>query len=159
MKKKLARDIMVPISEYPAVHVTATLAEAIKTLKDSFQTDKKGTITGQRSLLVLNDDNDLVGILTIRTILNAINVKSRIGASLTRLFVRDVVQDNAMLLNVREVMRPVFSNCVNVDDSVEEAARVMLNGKINIIPVMENGKAVGIIRSIDLFNIIGELLQ
>jgi len=158
MKKKSVRDIMVPLEKYPSVHVNSTLAEAIKVLSDSFHTDKRGIISGQRSLLVLNDDRDLTGILTIRTILNAVNVKSSVGAALTRFFSRDVVEDNAMLINVSEVMRPVFSNCVDVNDNAAEAGRVMLTGKVNIIPVMEKGKAVGIIRSIDLFNIIGELL-
>jgi len=159
MKKKPVREIMVPLGQYPSVHMNTTLAEAIKVLKDSFHTDQRGIITGQRSLLVLNDEKDLVGILTIRTMLNAINVKSSVGASLTRLFARDVIEDNAMLINVREVMRPVYSHCVNVDDNAAEAVRVMLTGKVNIIPVMENDKAVGIVRSIDLFNIIGELLE
>jgi len=64
-----------------------------------------------------------------------------------------------MLINVSEVMRPVFSNCVDENDNTAETVQVMLTGKVNIIPVMEGDRAVGIIRSIDLFNIIGELLE
>ncbi len=109
--------------------------------------------------MVLNDDRDLVGILTIRSMLDAIKVKATVSAALTRFFSRDVVEDNAMLINVSEIMRPVFSNCVDVNDNTAEAAQVMLTGKVNIIPVMEGDKAAGIIRSIDLFNIIGELLE
>ncbi|MTI85545.1 MAG: CBS domain-containing protein [Firmicutes bacterium] len=159
MKKKPVRDVMVPLEQYPSVHVNSTLAEAIKALKNSFHIDQRGIISGQRSLLVLNEDRDLVGILTIRSMLDAIKVKSTVGAALTRLFSRDVVEDNAMLINVSEVMRPVFSNCVDVNDNAAEAVQVMLTGKVNIIPVMEGDKAVGIIRSVDLFNIIGELLE
>ncbi len=34
MKKKPVRDVMIPLDQYPSVHVNSTLAEAIKVLNN-----------------------------------------------------------------------------------------------------------------------------
>lgn len=159
MKKKAVRDIMIPLEKYPTIHKGATLAEAIKVLKDTFHPDDRGVVTGQRSILVINDEKELAGILTIRTMLNAINVNAKVSVSLARLFAREMVGDNAMMINVSEVMRPLLSHTVNVNASAADAVQVILTGKVNIIPVMDGDKPVGIVRSVDLFNILGELLS
>ncbi|WP_347488710.1 CBS domain-containing protein [Desulfoscipio sp. XC116] len=156
--KKIAMDIMVPVSDYSAVHTTDTLAQAIKVLKDSF-TMVNRVINGHRSVLVLDDSEHLVGIVTIRSILKSLEIKSQIGSSLARIFVRDIIENNAMTINVMEVMRPVKENYVKATDNITVAAKAILTGRINIVPVVHENQVVGIIRSIDLFNVIGELLD
>src|SRR5512139_2680675 len=47
---------------------------------------------------------------------------------------------------------------VNSDTPIEEAARIMADKKIGGVPVMDDGKVVGIITETDLFKIFLELM-
>jgi len=156
MAEKLVRDIMVPVSGYATVHDRDTLADAIRVLRESFTRDNWGVVTGHRSVLVLDDNQDLVGILTIRTILKAIELQS-IGPSWASLFAGPIIR-SGLNMPVREVMRPVLKPFVKSTDTVIQAIHTLLRSQVNILPVLERGKVVGIVRSIDFFEIIGEIL-
>ncbi|HHW42443.1 CBS domain-containing protein [Desulfofundulus thermobenzoicus] len=156
MTEKLVKEIMIPVSEYATVYSHDPLLKAIRVLRESFHRDEKGVVGGHRSVLVLDENNDLVGILTIRTILKAIEVQS-IGPSWASLFAGPVIK-SGLNMPVREVMRPVLKPSVRVNDTVTRAIHVLLRSQVNILPVMDQGKVVGIVRSIDFFEIIGEVL-
>ncbi|RJQ24774.1 MAG: CBS domain-containing protein [Peptococcaceae bacterium] len=158
MPERLAKEIMIPVSEYSTVRTTDTLTTAIKVLRASFKKDERGVITGHRSLLVLDEDNELVGILTIRSILKAIEYRSLGPAWVGFTLIGSNVINKGVNMEVREVMRPVYKPYVKTDDKVTHVTHVMLTNKTNILPVIEKGKLVGIIRAIDIFDIIGELL-
>jgi len=87
-----------------------------------------------RHLPVLDDDETLVGIVSEKDLLRA---------KPERL--------------VREVMT---KDVVTVTEytALEEAARVMADGKFSSLPVMRNGKLVGIVTETDLFQIFLEFL-
>ncbi|MEW5898934.1 MAG: CBS domain-containing protein [Bacillota bacterium] len=152
---KLVRDIMTPLGDYVTVHERDPLIKAIELLKKSFCRDEKGVVLGHRSLLVLNDHQELVGILTIRTILSAVE-SVPIGFSWADFFAEP--DPTGLQMPVREVMRYVMTPHVNADDRVDEAIHTLLRGKVNILPVLEKGKVVGIVRSIDFFELLGEIL-
>ncbi|OAT79398.1 CBS domain-containing protein [Desulfotomaculum copahuensis] len=156
MAEKLVKEIMVPVSGYATVHANDTLATAIHVLRESFTRDNWGVVTGHRSVLVLDDREDLVGILTIRTILKAIEVQS-IGPSWASLFAGPIIK-SGLNMPVREVMRPVVKPYVKANDTVTQAIHTLLRSQVNILPVLDRGKVVGIVRSIDFFEIIGEIL-
>jgi acetoin utilization protein AcuB len=60
-------------------------------------------------------------------------------------------------ITVEEVMtKEVIS--VTVDTPIEEAARCMADSKVGGLPVMEDGKLVGIITETDLFRVLLELM-
>jgi CBS domain-containing protein len=151
---KTVRDIMVPISEYPVIGDTEPLHKAIKMLHDSFCLDDRNVILGHRSILVQNAAGELVGILTIRTMLSAIDAE--IGPSWADFFIRP--EPKGLDMPVRNVMRPVWSVFLKPDDTVADAIHKMLRGKVNILPVMEKDRPVGVVRSIELFQVLGELL-
>jgi acetoin utilization protein AcuB len=87
-----------------------------------------------RHLPVLDDKDALVGIVSEKDLLRA-NPDNPIQEVMTR----DVIT-------------------VTEYTALEEAARIMADHKISSLPVMRNGKLVGIITETDLFKIFLELL-
>jgi len=92
----------------------------------------------------------LVGIVSDKDLLNAS------PSAATTLSVHEV---NYWLskITVDEVMtRDVIT--VSTDTPIEEAARIMADNKIGGLPVMRDGKLVGIITETDLFKILLEMM-
>jgi acetoin utilization protein AcuB len=87
-----------------------------------------------RHLPVLDDKDALVGIVSEKDLLRA-----RPDDPVQEVMTRDVIT-------------------VTEYTALEEAARIMADHKISSLPVMRNGKLVGIITETDLFKIFLELL-
>ncbi len=103
-----------------------------------------------RRLPVLNDKGDLVGIVSERDLLYAS------PSPATSLSIHEL---HYLLskITVREVMT---KDVITVSEytPLEEAARIMADNKIGGLPVMRNGKLIGIITESDLFKIFTEIL-
>ncbi len=92
----------------------------------------------------------LIGIVSDKDLLNAS------PSAATTLSVHEV---NYWLskITVEEIMtRDVIT--VTVDTPIEEAARIMADNKVGGLPVMRDGKLVGIITETDLFKILLEMM-
>ncbi|MEW5899067.1 MAG: CBS domain-containing protein [Bacillota bacterium] len=156
---RLVRDIMVPIAEYPVVDEDATIMEAIKTLRESFH-QKDGTWYGFQSLMVLNKKGELVGLLTLKSFLVALQMRDFLEHMLKRdptgLFFTPHLFDD---FNVRKIMRPLELITIQEDATVLEALLVIVKKNINSLPVLAGTKPVGMVRTIDLFWFVGELLE
>jgi len=103
-----------------------------------------------RRLPVVDKKGRLVGIVVEKDMLHA---SPSAATSLS------VFEINYLLskLKVEEVMTsPVIT--VEGDLPVEEAARVMVEHKIGSLPVMDDGKLVGIITETDIFKLFVEIL-
>ncbi len=103
-----------------------------------------------RRLPVLNDKGVLVGIVSERDLLYA---SPSPATSLS-------VYELHYLLSKIKVSDLMTTEVITVteDTPLEEAARIMTDNKIGGLPVMSNGKLVGIITETDLFKIFLELL-
>lgn len=158
---RLVRDIMVPIEEYPVVYEEATVAEAISKLRESFH-QKDGTWYGFQSLIVLDKQDELVGILTLRSLLTALQMREFIEHILkgdpTGLFFAPKLMSD-LRINVRKIMRPLDLVTVQEDAVVMEALLTIVKKNINSLPVLAGAKPVGVVRTIDLFWLVGEFLD
>jgi acetoin utilization protein AcuB len=103
-----------------------------------------------RHLPILDEENNLVGLITLRALMNAV------PADLTQ-FSPFVVNYVLAKLKARNIMvKDVIT--ISEDTPFEEAARIMADKKIGCLPVMQGDELVGIISDNDLFNIMVELL-
>lgn len=163
--KKKVRELMVLLAEYPRVYEHETLKDAIKTLKDYIAKGKE-----HRSLLVFSNirkiggEEELVGILTVRDILKALekNIAIRTNRELPAMswayFYRKDPASDLVFTTVGQVVRPLVKAFIQADKEVTKAIEIMMTKGVNIIPVFEGKKAVGIIRGLDLLDYIGDLI-
>ena len=95
-------------------------------------------------------EGKLVGIVSERDLLNAS------PSSVTTLSVWEI---NYLLskVTVKQVMTKKVKT-VDADTPIEEAARIMADSKIGGLPVVREGKVVGMITETDLFKIFLELM-
>lgn len=145
------KEVMIPISEYPRVYETDTLQTAITTLKNHHNTGKE-----HRSLMVFNKNNELTGILTARVILDIMKSQKLIfnstelfNLSYSRFFHKVPPHDEQ---GVKSAMRPVALAYIEANDNISNAIEIMMEKNINSVPVMENNKVIGVLRSIDLLD-------
>lgn len=159
---KKVKELMVPVSEYPVVYNTDTLKDAIKVLKNYIGENKE-----HRSMIVLSregTEEKLAGILTVRDILNAIKIKTMckdddgdFTMSWSR-FYHVGSLCNSGTTKVADTIRPLVTEFIQSEQDVSDAIRILMTKNINILPVFEGEKPVGIIRAIDILDYIGELL-
>ena len=97
-----------------------------------------------RRLPVLNEDNMLVGIITLSDIRSLVAVKS--------LDSKKSLQTLAET-QVEKIMSP---NTITIDPDapLSEAAQLMFENKIGGLPVVKNDRLVGIISESDLFQFV-----
>ena len=169
MNKKLVRDIMVPLEEYPCIPETLTLRDAISEM--SVQILRKGQLSLPRVALVFDDDfSDLLGLLRRRDIMRGLEPRFLVGGSLEyrrKLFDVEIDPNLAELSYdrivagirkradrlVKEFMTSIKAT-INHDDHIMKAIYEMVDQDTSLLPVIKDNSVVGVVRSVDL---LGEL--
>jgi acetoin utilization protein AcuB len=103
-----------------------------------------------RHVPVVTEHQNLVGLLTRETMLQAIPWSAASLSALETQFILSKV--TAGKLMIRDVIT------VTEDVAVEEAARIMVDHKIGCLPVLRGGALVGMITDIDLLSTTMEML-
>ncbi len=150
---------MVPIESYVTISEEATLYEAIKALQSAMHSEGRAW-HGHRSVLVLGEDNSLVGILTMRGLLRAAGLKEleedpQIKAESWGWYYVNRLREETKV-RVRDVMRPLELYTVDAGATVLDVALVLLKQQVNSLPVMHEGKVIGIVRTLDVFMVIDD---
>ncbi|MGB9802803.1 CBS domain-containing protein [Desulfofundulus sp.] len=155
------RQIMVPAEEFPVLYEDTDALSAFRLLRDYFRS-KDGTWIGFESALVYNRREKAVGILTVRGLLRALQLQALLDDLLKGnpegLFFLPG-RWNTQFIAVRDVMRPLEAAFISEDAALWEAALLMLKKKVNSIPVMAGDDLCGVVRTIDLFWVVGEILE
>ncbi|MGB9804904.1 HPP family protein [Desulfofundulus sp.] len=157
MPGRLAKDIMVPISNYASVNAEDSLRHALEVFGNAIP-------RGYRTLIVLDEHGDIVGFLTTRTILKALaayGVEEDIWStdSFGTFFLR-IERERLKNTKVKKVMRPVVKVFVDENTPIQEVARVILAHQVNHIPVLNSERrVVGIVRTIDIINELAKFLK
>jgi len=160
-------EIMVSLSEYPYVYDDDTLKDAIIVLK---RHRMREGIDWHRSVLVFSrtqkvqGEERLVGILTIRDVLNAIRKNKALSENRELLamgwayfYRRDPLLES-MVVKVGSAVRPLVKAYAQAEDSVTKAIEVMMAQKVNLVPVFRNKRVVGIVRAIDILDHVSGML-
>lgn len=174
------KEIMIPISDYAVARTGDKLSEAVPLLRKIYCLSEFGkcTETGHRNILVLNKEGALVGIVNFASILATLipeiagGILTRfesLGISMTyaqadseeldetRLSFRARVKRNAET-KIDQIMLKIKGS-IEADSSVLDALKLIYKNKINILPVYESGKLVGVVRDSDLFLVVAEILS
>ena len=177
---KNIRDIMIPIEKYAVIDPEATLREAVLSLRRSYCQIENGFCTeaGPRVILVIDPSGNLVGLLDFRTLLKVLvpEVAGRLSQKLASLEVSIVflqggaeqfdpsredlaarVLKNAEV-KVKEVMQKSLGH-ISADEKIIEALKMIFRKKIIILPVYDKDRLVGVIRDIDLFLSVANIIR
>lgn len=172
---------MLPLSEYPAVSPDATLVEAVVALEDAPQKFEHGGHK-HRSVLVLDDRGDVAGKLTYVDMLKALEPRyekvgeietvSRFGWSpeFLTFMVKNFglwegsFQDRCAKAGRRKVAdlirRPDRTQYVDRKRPLNEAVhQLIMAHELSLLVTDDEGKVVGILRLIDVFDKVAEEIR
>lgn len=158
---------MIPVDEYPSVRDRAPLHEAIEVMKES-HLDVGGRRSLPRALLVFDEIGVLVGYIRRRDIMRGLEPRFLVSRPLEyrrKLFEVDVDPNLSELTHdrvikglrqqvdtpVSDVMQPIEA-ILSADDHVMKAVYEMVWMDVALIPVVDEGKLVGVVRSVDVFH-------
>jgi CBS domain-containing protein len=162
--QKTAKELMIPLEDYPHIPYWYTLRQAMAIVREA-AVKFEGAFE-PRAVLVFDEKYQLMGILTLRDIITGLEPRFlqkthlvKMDPSLTVLLgescgpkLREQSQRP-----VSEVMTSIKVT-VDVGDPIAKPLYVMIKENIGLIPVMESGKVVGILRLSDLFGEISALV-
>jgi CBS domain-containing protein len=171
--KLRVKDIMIPLAQYPKVSAQCTLRTAMKVLHEA-QLDVRGRKSLPRVILVLDDEDRLVGVCRRRDILRGLEPKSLLTQPLEyrkKLFNVAADPHLSTLLRghwsegiidqanrpVSDVMQRVDAG-VDGDDNIMSAGYEMVSKDKAILPVIGDGRVVGVVRSADVFRELAALI-
>ncbi len=173
MEMKRAGDIMIPLDEYPHLPYWFTLRQATVELEKS-EVEIHGRKSLPRAVLIFDEKYQLMGMARRRDIMRGLEpefLMSRPIESRKTLF--DVKVDpnlselsyDKLLQGMRrqaerpigDVMRPIVAT-VDVEDHLVKIIYEMVDRGLSILPVLKEGKVVGVVRSVDAFHEIAEIL-
>jgi len=165
---------MIPLNKYPNIQHTLTLREAVAEMELSV-IEVKGQRSLPRALLVFDDNQQLLGIVRRRDILRGLEPKFlktmpvphrkqlfniEADPNLVDLSSGKVGKSMQEQANqpVTEVMQPIVTT-VDYEDHLAKIIYKMINMDLNLIPVIKDKMVVGVVRSVDVFNEIADLLS
>jgi len=174
MNVKPIHEIMVPLEQYACIPDTLTLGEAI--LEMAVQILRRKQLSLPRVALVFDDSfRELLGILRRRDIMRGLEPRFLLSGSMQygrKLFDVPVDPNLAELSSdkivahmrqrasrpVRDFMMPIAAT-INHDDHLMKAICEMVDRNTSLLPVVKEGKVVGVVRSVDVLQEIALILQ
>ncbi len=174
MVSKLAGEIMIPLENYPHIPYWFTLRQAVAEIEKS-EIKHKDKTSLPRSLLVFDEKYQLLGVVRRRDILRGLEpkfMKTMPVTSRGQLFDVDIDPDLVDLSvgkitkamhdqseqQVSEVMLPIVSTA-DVNDHVAKLIYKMVSRDLDLIPVLKDSTIVGVVRSVDVFHEIANILM
>ena len=166
MTYKLARDIMVPLEQYPFVSDTYTLRQAIEAMEKTQILRGKQTSLPRLALVFDESSSELVGVLRRRDIMRGLEPTFMVGGVLEhqrKLFNVETDPNLAELSydkivarireradrQVRKFMRPIRVT-IDYDDHIMKAVYEMVDQNVSLLPVLRDKSVVGVVRSVDV---------
>lgn len=171
---KRVGEIMVPLGRYPKVQVDTSLRDAIGVIKEA-QLEVGAQKSLPRGILVFDEAQELVGYVRRRDLMRGLEPQFLLSEPLEyrkKLF--DVAVDpnlselsyDRMVKAVRQqadrpvsdVMRPIEAT-IEADDHIIKAVYEMISLNLTLLPVLQEGQVVGVLRTVDVFNELAEMLR
>ncbi len=155
--KKKVREVMIPLQDYPHIPHWFTLRQAVAMVRESAL--KYSGAFQPRAVLVFNEKYQIVGMLTLRDILKGLEpgflkesdlVKTDPALAIVMGDLFGPGMKKQAERPVSEVMSPIKAT-IKADDSLVKALFIMVRENVGLMPVIDDGRVVGMVRLTDLF--------
>jgi len=163
---KKAGDVKIDIFDYPHVPYWFTLKQAIVLISKSMLQSEK--CFHPLAILVFDEKYNLMGVLTMKEVLKGLEPRFLDATSKAQGYTESteslaVVWDSLISDKSKELAeKPVSDVMVRIEghvspeDPITKAAYLMLRQNIMILPVIDHGKIVGIVRMKEVFEEIAK---
>jgi len=146
--------LMIPINSFLTINEHDSIREALKLMRESFH--KGSAWQGPQVLIVLNNDDQPVGLLTLKSLLRATKLKqleedtSFKSEYVSWHYIQKCLEQG---ISVREVMRPINVYSINSHKfDIHTAATIFTRNGINFLPILDNDKKIiGIVDKSSVF--------
>lgn len=160
----VVRDFIVPIDKYPHLKNTQTLSDAVQMLL-SYTCEENDRLR-YGGMLVVNEKNQLVGRLNLQTILKAFDKRL---ADITKGYEGKegdypdlaILWEDSFFSKCSEKKDTPISDFMIVskkiikgDDSLLKVLSIMLHSNELVLPVVEEGAVIGVIRLEEIFTVL-----
>jgi CBS-domain-containing membrane protein len=170
---KRVSEVMIPLDKYPHIPYWFTLRQAIAELEKS-ELEINGRKSLPRVILVFDEKYRLMGMVRRRDLMRGLEAEFLAAASkdyykklfdikvdpnLTELSYDHVIKGIRERAErpVSDVMFPI-DRTVESDDHIMKAIYEMVDGNLSLLPVLKQGRIVGVVRSVDVFHEIAQLV-
>ncbi len=173
---KTAADIMIPLKGYPHVRQSLPIRDALLSLGASSVVSSDGHLVCPRYLLVLDEVDRLVGVVNRRNLLRGLSpqyamLKKAQASVGTAMPFADALSSTGLLWStlfspaavaaaaraVETVMAPIRA-VVSVTDTLSMVVSTMLELDVDLIPVTDGDRTVGVIMMTDVFDNVAEYI-
>ena len=168
----LARDFMILIEEYPHISDSSSICGAMQMMHSNLTEANK-----YRTILITDENQHLLGYLSLRDLIRAVGPRylrkqapdhkghQPFQGISTDLSALSLIWQEGFTVKIREEakkpvkeMMTLIEGSVSPDDPFAKCIYLMLVQNELIIPVVENDRVMGVIRLVDIFEIIAENL-
>jgi CBS domain-containing protein len=175
MKDVLAKDVMIPISNYVTVKKENNLSDVLKAIEDKRIAEQGHA---HRDAIVVDENGEFIGKVTMIDIFRALEPNYRKpgsqtkGQTLTDEFVNNMIKDFQLWLEpiesvcergngitVGQAMHtPEKSEFIQEDDTLERALNLYVMGIHQPLIVKKGDEVTGVLRFGDIFEVVREQL-
>jgi predicted transcriptional regulator len=173
MEIKKAEEVMIPLDKYPHIPYWFSLRQAIAEMEKS-ELEVMGKKSLPRVVLVFDEKYRLMGMVRRRDLLRGLEPKFQLEssrASEKRWFdikidpeLAELSYDNILKgicerakHPVSDIMIPVTMT-VNADDHLMKVIYEMVENNLSLLPVLKDNRIIGVVRSVDVFHEVAQLL-
>jgi CBS-domain-containing membrane protein len=171
MENIRAKDVLIPIDQYPHIPYWFTLRQAMMLIETS-ELERDGRKSLPRVVLVFDEKYQLMGMVRRRDILRGLepDFLSQKPISYRRKLFDVKVDPNLSEISfdkiifgvreraerpVSEVMIPIEAT-VDYEDHIVKVIYEMNQHDLSILPVLRDNKVVGVVRTVDVFHEIAK---
>ena len=174
--KKKVKDLMVPIEKYAVTSAGSSLKEAVAKLEEGFL--KTDTSERHRTILVLDESKKLVGIIDFRRIIEVLipecseKLRKKLeDLGLALMSIRSPLEDleeagakfkDRVMKNAETKVADIMlktRGSVQVGTDLVDAIKIKCSNKLTVLPVYDGDSLVGVLRDVDVFLNIAEILR
>ena len=167
--RKVVKDLMTGIFEYPHIPYWFSINQAIRIVKVSFISSKK--YPEPMAILVFDEKYNLMGTLTLKDIMRGLEPRFLKPSAKAQVAEEDesalsLIWDTLFSKETKEMAEKPVSEImtpakyfVEPNDPITKAAYLMLHHDLILLPVLEDKKKfVGLVRMIEVFDEISNAI-